>query len=436
MSMELMVKALKLKIGNQGRKLVLVKLADNASDQGECWPSYQYIADICEMSKRSAMSHVKKLEDMGLLRRETRIGKTGQSSNLYHLTLDNGEMITRGGYKSSPKEKVIHKMGMEIPTNSQGGTKNPPHQQPRWYQKSTPPSATVAPPGENISLGGSEMVSPRISHSLEPVNESVIDQGFSKNNGKTIQGFSEQVGETEIFDTDILKVWEYVKKSTAMHYPTRRPPNLPDQQDADAIEWLLEESKEFLDERFCTAFCEVIIGEHGKSKIYNPFIRAKMMTEKNPKGRDTWVDEIYVHMEGLDLKWGEETGNSKLQMAIDSLAYLNSQKSELFEKLNLRATEFVNNPTNLKPIKLIIKAGYTLDQIQLVIEHSVERLGSSPIYRNYITPSSIFNPDKFEEKLTIAKDWKNNGKQKLNPKAANDPNWDDTSWGDNIDWSM
>ncbi len=264
----------------------------------------------------------------------------------------------------------------------------------------------------------------------------IIDQGFSKNNGKTIQGFSEQVGETEIFDIDILKVWEYVKKSTAKHYPTRRPPKLPDQQDADAIKWLLEESKEFLDKRFCTAFYEMIIGEHGKSKIYNPFIRAKMMTEKKSKGRDTWIDEIYVHMEGLDPKWGEETDNNKLQMAIDSLAYLNSKKSELFEKLNLRVTEFVNNPTNLKPIKLIIKAGYTLDQIQLVIEHSVERLGPSPIYRNYITPSSIFNPDKFEEKLTIAKDWKINGKPKLNPKAANDLNWDDTSWGDNIDWSM
>lgn len=45
MSMDLMVKAMKTKVGNPLRKLVLVKLADNASDQGECWPSYQHIAD-------------------------------------------------------------------------------------------------------------------------------------------------------------------------------------------------------------------------------------------------------------------------------------------------------------------------------------------------------------------------------------------------------
>lgn len=42
MSMELMVKAMKIRVGNPLRKLVLIKLADNASDQGECWPSYPW----------------------------------------------------------------------------------------------------------------------------------------------------------------------------------------------------------------------------------------------------------------------------------------------------------------------------------------------------------------------------------------------------------
>ena len=51
MSMELMVKAMKVKVGNPLRKLVLLKLADNASDHGECWPSYQHIADQCEISE-------------------------------------------------------------------------------------------------------------------------------------------------------------------------------------------------------------------------------------------------------------------------------------------------------------------------------------------------------------------------------------------------
>ncbi|CBW29805.1 Uncharacterised protein [Haemophilus influenzae] len=54
MSMRLMVQAMNCKVGNPARKLVLLKLADNANDDGICFPSYQYIADKCEMSKRSA----------------------------------------------------------------------------------------------------------------------------------------------------------------------------------------------------------------------------------------------------------------------------------------------------------------------------------------------------------------------------------------------
>ncbi|ENP0827447.1 helix-turn-helix domain-containing protein, partial [Vibrio parahaemolyticus] len=143
MSMELMVKALKLKIGNQGRKLVLIKLADNANDQGECWPSYQYIADVCEMSKRSAISHIQKLEDMGLLRRESRITKKGQSSNMYYLTLDSGETIQWSSHKKEG--------GKNIPTRGE----------------------TIAPPSENIAPRGGENIAPRTCNSLEPVNEPV-----------------------------------------------------------------------------------------------------------------------------------------------------------------------------------------------------------------------------------------------------------------------
>ncbi len=87
MSMDLMVKALKTKVGNPLRKLVLVKLADNASDQGECWPSYQHIADQCEIDRSTVRKHIKQLEADGLLRIENREGPKGNSTNLYFLTL-------------------------------------------------------------------------------------------------------------------------------------------------------------------------------------------------------------------------------------------------------------------------------------------------------------------------------------------------------------
>jgi DNA-binding transcriptional MocR family regulator len=87
MSIELMIKAMKTKVGNPLRKLVLVKLADNASDQGECWPSYQHIADQCEIDRSTVRKHIKHLADQGLLRIENREGPKGNSSNLYFLTL-------------------------------------------------------------------------------------------------------------------------------------------------------------------------------------------------------------------------------------------------------------------------------------------------------------------------------------------------------------
>ena len=130
MSMLLMVQAMKTKVGNPLRKLVLIKLADNASDEGECWPSYQYIADQCEISKRSVMNHIDALCEAGLVRKEYRSGPKGNSSNLYILTLDGAGDSLGGGAGDSL-------------------------------------------PGAGDSLGGGAGAAPRTSHSSEPVKEPV-----------------------------------------------------------------------------------------------------------------------------------------------------------------------------------------------------------------------------------------------------------------------
>ncbi|HCU2153940.1 TPA: helix-turn-helix domain-containing protein [Escherichia coli] len=137
MSMELMVKAMKIRVGNPLRKLVLVKLADNASDQGECWPSYQHIADQCEISKRSVMNHITALCESGLVKKVSRKGEKGNSSNIYLLRLD--------GAKDSP-----------------GGSAN-----------NSLPSAANSPGGAGVAPGGGAGDSPRTSHSFEPVKEPV-----------------------------------------------------------------------------------------------------------------------------------------------------------------------------------------------------------------------------------------------------------------------
>ena len=129
MSMRLMVQAMNCEVGNPARKRVLLKLADNANDDGICFPSYQYIADKCEMTRRSAISHIEYLIKMGLVSKKERKNKDGSISNLYFLHLEQGsENFALGGENIS--------LG-----------------------------------SENFALGGSENISPRTSHSLEPVNE-------------------------------------------------------------------------------------------------------------------------------------------------------------------------------------------------------------------------------------------------------------------------
>lgn len=129
MSMRLMVQAMNCEVGNPARKLVLLKLADNANDDGICFPSYQYIADKCEMSKRSAISHIDDLIKMGLVTKKARKNKDGSSANLYLLHLEQGS------------------------------------------EKSALGGENISLGSENFALGGSENISPRTSHSLEPVNE-------------------------------------------------------------------------------------------------------------------------------------------------------------------------------------------------------------------------------------------------------------------------
>jgi len=135
-----MVKAMKTKVGNPLRKLVLIKLADNANDMGECWPSYQHVADQCEISKRSVMNHINTLCGAGLLRKEIRKGgPKGNSSNVYYLTLS-------GAADSLGVVQQIH----------QG-------------------SAPGSPPSAADSLGGSAGAAPRTSHSFESVKEPVTE---------------------------------------------------------------------------------------------------------------------------------------------------------------------------------------------------------------------------------------------------------------------
>ncbi|EAZ0558060.1 helix-turn-helix domain-containing protein [Salmonella enterica] len=165
MSMTLMAWAMAIKTGNPIRKLVLIKLADNANDNGECRPSYQHIADHCECSRSAVRSHIDALIGMGVLTKENRMGINngkGNTSNVYYLNLDN-PMPPKS---TAPVPSKITGMPLE----------------------NTPP----------MPCGGT-----RTSHSFEPVNEPNDPPNPQKGKGdewlladakKALEFYNEQTG--------------------------------------------------------------------------------------------------------------------------------------------------------------------------------------------------------------------------------------------------
>ena len=136
MSIKYILAAMEAKVGNPARKLVLIKLADNANDDGFCYPSYQNIADHCELGKRSVIDHIKKLQDDGFLTKTARKTQLGNTSNGYQLIKKDGDNSTAPSANIAP-----------------------------------PPSANFAPPSANSAPPPSANFAPRTCHSFEPVKE-------------------------------------------------------------------------------------------------------------------------------------------------------------------------------------------------------------------------------------------------------------------------
>ena len=84
-------------------KLVMLGLADNASDEGYCFPSMSTIAHRASIKERAAQYHIKKLESLGLVSRVTRTREDGaQVSNGYYLNISKLE----NDFQPIPKAKT------------------------------------------------------------------------------------------------------------------------------------------------------------------------------------------------------------------------------------------------------------------------------------------------------------------------------------------
>src|SRR4030095_3986241 len=75
------------KVGSMATKIILIKLADNANDEGFCWPSLDYVSEKCECDKTTVKRHIKRLEELNLVHIQHRNQDNTNLSNYYHLNL-------------------------------------------------------------------------------------------------------------------------------------------------------------------------------------------------------------------------------------------------------------------------------------------------------------------------------------------------------------
>lgn len=107
MSTVIMAQCWPLQGMSPAQKSVLISLADQASDDGVCWPAVGTIAKRCCMSERAVRDAMLQLENAGLLSRERRYN----ASNVYS--------ITPASYTPEAIEKRVRKSVR--PANGAGG---------------------------------------------------------------------------------------------------------------------------------------------------------------------------------------------------------------------------------------------------------------------------------------------------------------------------
>lgn len=97
-------------------RLVLIALADCASDDGACWPSIRKIGKMSNVAEQTVKKYIRAFKHIGLIESVERFDPRGRrTSNIYHLKTDklgrdklNKEIL----YSSIPKSKKHDGVGV------------------------------------------------------------------------------------------------------------------------------------------------------------------------------------------------------------------------------------------------------------------------------------------------------------------------------------
>jgi hypothetical protein len=90
-------------------KFVLVALADNADDDGVCWPGQKFVAGKTCLTRRSVSKSVSRLVELKLVEVQHRVDHLGRPiSNVYRLCLKRG-----GNENDVPLDRELNSQGIE-----------------------------------------------------------------------------------------------------------------------------------------------------------------------------------------------------------------------------------------------------------------------------------------------------------------------------------
>jgi len=180
-------------------KIVLLRLADHANDQGICWPGKDTLAKVCCASKRTVDAAIANLETAKLIsvqRRRTEQGKN--KSNIYELHLDQGELF------SSAKSAVVQ--NLQDCKSSNLGVQNL-----QGEGANAAPESPIEPKTESIPVGTGKPVEAETSNPKADLKTAVwssgvkllTGQGMNERKARALLGkVAKQIGN----DADVLEV--------------------------------------------------------------------------------------------------------------------------------------------------------------------------------------------------------------------------------------
>lgn len=165
-------------------KIVLLKLADNANDNGKCWPSIPRIAHETELSERSVIRALDDLKDSNLIHVKTH-RKNGVKHNTYYINTPLIDSL-RSDFESTKLEENDNPF-----TNPSDNLSDPSDTLSKINDRmAVKPSLTTKEPSNTehfskekridvFSLDGYEYCKESIKHLIEVDTQLVVNYGES-----------------------------------------------------------------------------------------------------------------------------------------------------------------------------------------------------------------------------------------------------------------